>query len=173
MPLSWDAFLARYGPMARLIARSLARPPATADDLVQEALLALHEALAHEPGRFGELEHARNYFLRTVRNLALRGRRDAGRERPLEVEPPAVEPPAPAERLARERHELLARCLRELPEADRELIVARYYEGRTLQRLSAQLGIPLSTLYDREKALLALLRRRLARLEGVSEEAAR
>ena len=71
MRFSWDAFLARYGPLARLIARPLARPPATADDLVQEALLALHEALEREPGRFAGEEHARNYFLRALRNQAV------------------------------------------------------------------------------------------------------
>src|SRR5262245_7941188 len=133
MPLSWDAFLARYGPMARALARSLARPPASADDLVQEALLALHQALARDPERFEAPEHARNYFLRSLRNLALKARRGAGRERPLghalEGELRAADPGDPALREVRERHELLARCLRQLPEADQELIARRFLEG--------------------------------------------
>lgn len=169
MPLSWDAFLARYGPMARALARSLARPPLSADDLVQEALLALHQALARDPGRFAAPDHARNYFLRTLRNLALKSHRTAGRERPLHDGVP--DPSDPAARLVRERHETLARCLRELGAADRELVERRFLEGHTLERIARERGIPTSTLHDHEKALLAELRRRCARLAGGPEEA--
>lgn len=172
MLFSWDAFLARYGPMARTLARSLARPPTSADDLVQEALLALHRALQRDAGRFTAPEHARNYFLRAIRNLALKSRRSAGRERPLADELPATDPSDPAARAVHERHETLARCLRDLNESDRELLVRRFHDGHTLQRIARERGIPLSTLHDREKALLAELRRRCARLTDARDQEA-
>lgn len=171
MRFSWDAFLARYGPLARLIARPLARPPATAEDLVQEALLALHEALARAPERFADEEHARNYFLRALRNQAGKTLRRTGREQPLARELPVDGPDALELGLVRERHELVARCLAELPAPDRELLTRRILDGHTLQRIAAERGVPLSTLHEHEQALLAQLRQRCARLENRPEAA--
>lgn len=165
MLLSWDAFLTRYAPMARAIARHIVRPPATAEDVLQEAALALHRALSEEPDRFACPEHARNYYLRSVHNLALKSQRRAGREGPLEHEPPAVDADDPAARAVVERQEELARLLSELDPESRELIARRYLEHRTLAEISASTGVPVSTLHEREKALLARLRRRLTALD--------
>ena len=164
MPIAWDAFLARYRPVAIAIARSLARAPLAPEDVVQEAALGLHEALVKEPERFESAAHARNYFLRAVRNLALRSWRDGGREQALEREPLARAESDPADPLARAvlaRQHALARLLRELDPAARELITRRYLEHHTLARIAAETKVPISTLHDRERALLAELRRRL------------
>jgi RNA polymerase sigma factor (sigma-70 family) len=169
MPFSWDAFLARYGPMARLLARPLVRPPATPEDVVQEAALALHRVLQREPARFPDTADARNYFLRAVRNQALRSRRGA-REGPLEVELAGADPHDPAVRTLRERQAALGRLLVELDPAQREHVARRFLEGHTLARLAAESGIPISTLHDREKALLARLRRRLETLTATDQE---
>lgn len=165
MPISWDAFLTRYGPMARALAHPLVRPPATPDDVVQEAALALHRALAREPERFADHEHARNYFLRAVRNLALKSRRDAAREEPLAGELPATNPDDPAARETLLRQRALGRLLVELEPASRELIARRFLEHQTLVRIAQETNVSISTLHDREKALLAELRRKLAALE--------
>ena len=165
MQLAWDAFLARYGPMARALASGLARSAAQADDVVQEAALALHSALRREPERFASSEHARNYFLRAVRNLALKTQRAAPREGPLELEPPARDPDDPAATAVRERHEALGRLLRELDPAGRELIARRYLRRQTLAEIAADTGVPVSTLHSREQALLAALKRKLEALE--------
>jgi len=165
MSISWDAFLTRYGPMARALARPLVRPPATSEDVVQEAALALHRALARDPQRFEGHEHARNYFLRAVRNLALKSRRGAGREEGLARELPAADPDDPAARETLARQRALGRLLAELEPASRELIARRYLEHRTLAEIARETGVPISTLHDREKALLASLRARLAALE--------
>ena len=164
MPISWDAFLARYGPMARALARSLARPPATAEDIVQEASLALLHALARDPARFQGPAHARNYFLRAVRNLALRTHRGE-RVDELAVDPPAHDADDPAARTVLERQRALARLLGELEPAGRDLIRRRFLERQTLARIAQDTGVPLSTLHTREKALLAALRQRLEALE--------
>jgi RNA polymerase sigma factor (sigma-70 family) len=169
MPLSWDAFLTRYGPMARTIAHPLVRPPATPEDVVQEAALALHRALAREPERFADHEHARNYFLRAARNLALKSLRDGGREEPLAGELPArsTDDPAAAETLARQR--VLGRLLVALDPEGRDLIARRYLEHQTLARIAAETGVPVSTLHDREKALLRELRTKLDAAERALE----
>lgn len=165
MPFSWDAFLARYGPMARALVRPLVRPPATPDDVVQEAALALHRAMRREPERFPEAEGARNYFLRSVRNLARRSARDARREEPLGESIPmrAESDPTGQARLARRR--ALGKLLLELDPAGRELIARRFLAQQTLARIARETGVPISTLHDREKDVLARLRRRLDALD--------
>lgn len=165
MPFSWDAFLTRYGPMARALASQLVRPPATPEDVVQEAALALHRALARDPARFAEPAHARNYFLRAARNLALKSRRDARREEPLASEFPAANLDDPAARVTLARQRALGRLLAELEPQGRELIARRFLEHQTLAHIAQETGVPLSTLHDREEALLAALRRKLAALE--------
>jgi len=165
MPLSWDAFMTRYAPMARALAHPLVRPPATPEDVVQEAALALHRALAREPERFADHEHARNYFLRAARNLALKSRRDEAREEQLVSELPAANPDDPAARETLARQRALGRLLVELDPASRELIARRYLEHQTLARIAAETGVPISTLHDREKTLLAALRAKMSAAE--------
>jgi RNA polymerase sigma factor (sigma-70 family) len=165
MPISWAAFLTRYGPMARALASQLVRPPATSEDVVQEAALALHRALERDPARFAEPEHARNYFLRAARNLALKSRRDAKHEEPLARELPLVDADDPATRVTLARQRALGRLLAELEPAARELIARRFLEHQTLAHIAQETGVPVSTLHDREKATLTELRRRHAALE--------
>jgi RNA polymerase sigma factor (sigma-70 family) len=160
--------------MALAIARTLTRAPATPEDVVQEAALALHAAHARDPARFAGPEHARNYFLRAVRNLALRSARAAGREQPLASDPPAPEGDDPGARALLARQRALARLLLELDPAGRELIARRFLEHHTLARIAQETGVPISTLHDRERSLLAELRRKLeVELEkGDDQEAA-
>lgn len=162
MTFAWEAFLARYGPMARAIARPLVRPPATAEDVVQEAALALHRAAQAEPERFVSVEHARNYFLRSVKNLAARTGRRAGREAALEHDPAARDEAALC--ALEQRHEALASALSGLAPAARELITRRFLARETLAEIARASGVPISTLHERERAALAELRRHWQRI---------
>lgn len=161
MPFSWDAFLARYGPMARALARPLVRPPTTPEDVVQEAALALHRVLRREPERFPEPDSARNYFLRSVHNLARRSARDARREEPLADTLPVRDDADPDGRARLARQRTLGQLLLELDAPERELIARRFLAQHTLARIARETGVPISTLHDREKDLLARLRRRV------------
>ena len=163
---SWEAFLTRYRPRARAIAQSLAAPSTDPDDVVQEAAVALLKAARTAGGRLESPGHARNYFLRAVRNLASRSHRSAGRTEPL-VEEPAAGRPDPDAALVRERQRRLGRLLGELAPAERELVARRFLRRETLARISGETGIAISTLHSREKALLAKLRRRM---ESAKEE---
>src|SRR5262249_49164221 len=133
--------------------------------VVQEASLALHRAIEREPERFAEPEHARNYFLRTVRNLAQKSRRDERPAQPLAGELPAADAGDPEARAIARRQRALARILLELPPGARELIARRYLEHRTLAEIARETGVAISTLHDRERALLAELRARISVLE--------
>jgi RNA polymerase sigma-70 factor (ECF subfamily) len=148
--------------MARALARPLVRPPQSAEDVVQEAALALHRAVQAEPGRFASHEHARNYFLRSVRNLAARSVRGAGREAGFVEEPAARD--ESALRAVLRRQETLARVLEQLPPEARELVRRRFLAGETLADVARATGVPVSTLHDRERAALAELRRNWDRL---------
>ena len=155
--LSWDAFLTRYRPMARAIAGSLCAA-ADADDVVQEAFLALLTAWRKDPARFEGPGHARNYLLRTVRNLAASEQRARARVRPLELEPPARDDETLR---VLERQRYLAQLLEDLDGPERELVDRRFLRRETLAAISASTGIPVSTLHSRERALLVRLARKL------------
>lgn len=167
MQLSWPAFLARYGTMAHSIARAITGSTTEADDLTQEAVLALVRAEKEAPERFETDAHARNYFLRAVRNLALKSRRDGRPSRSLEEAGPAVarEGDPELERV-HERQRRLGLLVRELGPEERQLIVERFLQEKTLAELSTASGLPISTLHAREQAVLARLRRRLERDSG-------
>jgi len=165
--LPWASFLQRYRPVARAIAETLLGPGGDADDLVQEAALSLYAAWRKDPARFETTEHARNYYLRTVRNLAARSRE---RQRPTTVlaeDPPDCSTSASqaAELEARRTH--LGRLLRSLPHADRELVARRFLRRETLAQVSLATGVPVSTLHNRERGILKRLREEVQGIEAL------
>jgi RNA polymerase sigma factor (sigma-70 family) len=164
MSICWEAFLARYGPLALAMARSLVRPSVAPEDVVQEATVALLDALRREPARFESSEHARNYFLRSVRNLAMKTLRSRLPE-PLAADPPAPDPGDRAAELVRERQRALRGLIRELEPEARDFVARRFVERHTLARIAADTGVPLSTLHSRERTLLDRLRKRIEALE--------
>jgi RNA polymerase sigma factor (sigma-70 family) len=155
----WEPFLERYRGLARNVAAGILGGRDEAEDLVQEAAAALLAALRREPGRFASLEHARNYFLKTVRNLALKQHR---RTPPLQAddEIPATALDDDLDTL-QERRLRLRTALLSLSDDERDLIARRYHGLETLAQVSSDTGIPVSTLHSREQSILARLRRKL------------
>jgi RNA polymerase sigma factor (sigma-70 family) len=168
MPIAWESLLARYQELARNLAAGLLGRRDEADDVVQEAMLALVAAERAQPGRFATLEHARNYLLKTVRNLSLE-RRERRRD-PAQL----AEGDAPARGDAgelddwRERVAGLERAVEQLDPAGRELFESRFRARKTLAQIASETGVPISTLHSREKALLERLRRALERGGGAA-----
>lgn len=166
MSIPWETFLARYRPLARNMALGITGRAEDADDLVQEAATVLATAVQRDGQRFESLEHARNYFLATVRNLALKARE---RTIPMQtLDDTALELPVAGdvEREIRDRQMALQRALGELPDDDQELVRRRFLDHQTLREISAATGTSISTLHSRERAILDRLRRIMERQEG-------
>src|SRR5688572_19967297 len=159
MRIPWESFLARYSALAKNLAAGLSGSRDDAADIAQEAMLALLRAEREGGERFESMEHARNYFLRTVRNLALRSRARAARVEPLAELAPGSETRDGQDEAAVARLAALARALESLDLGSRALFDARLRERRTLAEISRDTGVPISTLHAREKALLERLRR--------------
>jgi len=172
MRIPWESFLARYRALGRNLAAGLTGSRDDADDVVQEAMLALLRA-ERDGERFATLEHARNYFLRAVRNLALRRRLSAANHEPLRESlgelafqsEPLPEFGGLASELEREKARLSAldAAVSGLEPDARALFESRLRERRTLAAISDETGVPISTLHSREKALLERLRRAVER----------
>ena len=171
------ANLERFRDYLRLLARLRIQPglraKIDASDVVQETMLEAHRDWEKFRGSVdGELMA----WLRRIlaNNLADafkaagRGKRDAGREQPLEgdlenssvriVEWVAAHHSTPSRRLSREEEALLlASALAQLPETQREAVELHHLQGLPLKELATHLG-------RSEPAVAGLLHRGLDRL---------
>src|SRR6266487_2732033 len=116
---------------------------ALAEDTVQEAFMKLH-------AQFDEVREPRRWLYRTVHNLALNQRRDAGKivplEQPKENGADAAETadpqPLPDEQIARmEGIGLVRLSLETLDERSRELIRLKFNEELSYKEIAALTGL--------------------------------
>ena len=124
--------------------------------MVQQTLLEAHRKREQfrgttEAERAAWLRQMLAFNLADARRHLGRARRDAGRERSLEQELEqssirlgswlAAEQASPSEQAVRHEQAVgVAAALGRLPEANREAVVLRYYEGLSLDEISARLG---------------------------------
>jgi len=139
------------------IAGQIVGESSTAEDTVQRAWFQARE---HPPRR---LTFA--WLARVVRNLALdevrrRDSQTAPVDLPEESWAPtdAASPEAIAVTL--ETYRELAGAVAELPEAQRQAVYLRYFEGRTPTELARSLGVPVATVKKRLERALDRLRSR-------------
>ncbi len=161
-PLPQDAELEAQGRMLRGLAGHLVADPATADDAVQEAWLA---ALQRRPDADRPLEP---WLKRVVRNTVARFKRGRVRAGQRERLVARAEKAPDAAGLA-ERGRLLRTLLDEvltLPEAEREAVLLRYYEGAPPRDIATRLGVPVEAVYRRLEHALERLRLRLDARHG-------
>jgi RNA polymerase sigma-70 factor (ECF subfamily) len=180
-PAAFDELFGRHREFLRLVVRLRMDPRlrarVDASDVVQEAQLdafrRLRDFLDRRPMPF------RLWLRRTVQERLLKvqrhleaGRRDAGREVPLPEESSLLLAgrvlaggSSPSQRLDRSE---TARRVREavaaLPEADREVLLMRHFEGLSNQEVAFLLGLDPATASKRHGR--ALLRLRQALLDG-------
>ena len=153
----------RLGRVAYGLALRIVRDAALAEDVVQEAFLALWRSA----GRFvAERGKARTWVLTLVHRRAvdLVRREELRRAEPLGAAPGAeAEAEAPHEQawLALQRAHV-QEALRKLPDQQREAIELAYYGGFTQAELANRLGEPLGTIKSRMFTGLARLRDLLA-----------
>ncbi len=160
---AFDQLYARYAPSAYGLAYRLTGQRLLAQDVVQEAFLALWRAPeAFDPGR-GVF---RSFFLSLVHHRAVdlirrEERMRARHDRAANLEPVADEDPAETvadeDFLARRRREVRA-ALADLSADQRQVLEMAYFGGMTQARIAERLHIPLGTVKTRTFAALRKLR---------------
>ena len=132
-------FFHRMGRRIRLYGLRHLRDPHAADDLTQQVLITTLEAL--RAGRLREPEKLASFVLGTCRMTVLDLRRNAQRrERLLDQfgsDLPAPAPPAEP----RIDHEQLTRCVQNLKERERSVIVMTFYDEQTAADLAQFLDV--------------------------------
>ena len=146
-PPGWETiealFAALESPLLSYALR-LAGDPGVAEDVVQEAFMRLH-------AQFDEVREPRRWLYRTVHNLALNHRRQAGKIVPLHppgegaslpANDPADPQPLPDEQIARwEGIGLVRLSLETLDDRSRELIRLKFNEELSYREISARTGL--------------------------------
>jgi RNA polymerase sigma-70 factor, ECF subfamily len=128
----------RMGPRIRLYGLRHLRSAAAADDLVQQVLLKMIEAL--RAGRLRESDKLAPFVLGTCRMTVLDLRRSARRQEQLLAEFGADlvpdQPPMP-----RLDGDQLARCFQTLKERERTVVVLTFYDEQSAAEAAGFLGI--------------------------------
>jgi RNA polymerase sigma-70 factor (ECF subfamily) len=178
----------RYRSYLLLLARGrldpLLRGKLDASDIVQQTLLEAHRGRRLFRGRTaGELAAwLRRILARNLANAARdlhRDKRDAAREQSLyaavEASSSALgawladDGPSPSEEAIRHERALgLANAIACLPDAQREAVVLRHWEGMSLEEIAARLGCSTSAVAGLLQRGLKNLRRRLDEKQGLS-----
>ena len=159
----------RYGPSAVALARRVARQPFLAEEVVQEAFLAVWRS----PEGYEESRGSvRSWLMGMVHHRAVDAvrREEAQRRRAEDVAGTTIgEVEDPAEQvieevdLPQERRAVRA-ALGELPEEQRQVIELMYFGGLSQSKIAERLSLPLGTVKSR--TLLGMRRLRSA-LEGL------
>ena len=151
----------RFGRVAYGLALRVVRDRHLAEDVVQEAFLAVWRSAERFVPERGK---ARTWFLTLVHRRAVDAVR---REEPRRGEPLEAAPEASGERTEDEAWLRLQRghvqaALKRLPDKQRETLELAYYGGFTQSELADRLGEPLGTIKSRMFSGLARLRDLLA-----------
>lgn len=163
---AFEALYRRYGAAAYGLARRVTGQEALAQEVVQDAFLALWRAPeAYDPSR-GTF---RSFFLSLVHHRAVdtvrreeRLRRRA--ERASNLEPSAGEDVAEGvvdEADLAHRRKRVLEALGDLPPEQRTVLEMAYFGGATQARIAEALGIPIGTVKTRTLAAMRKLRRAL------------
>jgi RNA polymerase sigma factor (sigma-70 family) len=159
----------RYGPTALGLATRVVRDPALAEEIVQEAFLAVWRAPAAYDTALGSV---RSWLMGIVHHRAVDAtRREAARrrrdeapvmaDRPIELEDDVIEEIDLPDQRRRVRE-----ALDLLPPTQREVVELMYFEGLTQSQISERLSVPLGTVKSR--TLLAMRRLRTTLAGGTS-----
>jgi RNA polymerase sigma-70 factor, ECF subfamily len=167
--LAFRELFARYAAIANALAFRLVRQAQVAEEIVQEAFLAVWR----NPERYDRTRGSvRSWLLGTVHHRAVDAvRREQAQRRRAEratavapaVEEDPVDDVVAAIDLPRDRR-LVRRALSELPDEQRDVIRRMYFEGLSQSQIAERTGLPLGTVKSRT---LLGMRRLRASLEGL------
>jgi RNA polymerase sigma factor (sigma-70 family) len=147
----------------RLVRRLVRRDDA--DDVEQEVYVA---ALQRPPRSLAAL---RSWIATTVRNVVAKNLRSAERRDARERIAAAPEPQPSSDALVArvELEEFLLRCVCELPEAERAVLLLRYFEDVPSPAIARRLGLGESTVRARLQRAIERLRAKLDERAGVRD----
>ncbi|MCI0439851.1 MAG: sigma-70 family RNA polymerase sigma factor [Chloroflexi bacterium] len=153
------AFYDRHARAALAVAYRVLGDRGAAEDVVQEAFIALwRSAESFDPDRGA----VRSWFLSIVRHRAIdvtRGRA-FGKER-ISLDDAQIEPRYPdawqqtAASLEKER---ILKAMDELPQEQREAVTLAYFDGYTQQEIAERAGVPIGTIKGRMRLAMKKLR---------------
>jgi len=154
----------RYGPVAKALALRVIRQPFLAEEIVQEAFLALWRA----PGSYrADRGSVRGWLMSTVHHRAvdLIRREEAQRRRIEEMDPTDALVEDVGETVTEEaalasRRAAAVAALGALPTEQRQVLEMMYYQGKSQSTIAGELGLPLGTVKSR--TLLGMRRLRTA-----------
>ena len=166
---AFRSLFARYAPSAKALAQRVVRQAHLAEEIVQEAFLAVWR---NPDGYDAQRGSVRSWLMGTVHHRAVdlvrreeahrrRGEQaivDAREEQADHAEDVAIDIDRPKEQ------ELVRSALRELPIEQRNVIEMMYFSGLSQTRIAERTGLPLGTVKSR--TLLGMRRLRAA-LEGI------
>jgi RNA polymerase sigma factor (sigma-70 family) len=154
---------ARYAPVAHALAFRLVRQAQVAEEIVQEAFLAVWRA----PERFDPARGSvRSWLMGTVHHRAVDAVRREQAQRRRADQAAALVPTVPEDPtddvlsaidLPRERR-LVQKALAGLPDEQRDVIQRMYFDGMSQSQIAERTGLPLGTVKSR--TLLAMRRLR-------------
>ncbi|HET6877110.1 MAG TPA: SigE family RNA polymerase sigma factor [Jatrophihabitans sp.] len=129
---------------------------ASAEDVVQDAFIALHR----RAGKLRDPDAALGYLRTTVlnRSRSVLRRRQVARKH-LKVAEPDFAPSADSEALLREEHRAALDAVRALPRHQREVLVLRYWSGLSEREIADTLGIAPGSVKSAASRGLAALQR--------------
>ena len=156
----------RYGDRVYGLAYKLLKNPVEAEDLTQEAFLALYEKDTYQPERGSLiaflLTWTRSRALDKLRSRNIKQRflqRWQSIARINQNNFNSIE-----EAVVNEQAELILEAMARLPEAEKQVLVLAYYEYLTQAEIAKHLNIPLGTVKSRSRQGLAKLRQALGKL---------
>ena len=163
---AFDLLYQRYGPAAYGLALRITAQENLAQEVVQDAFLALWRA----PEAFDPARGAfRSFFLSLVHHRAVdtvrrEERLRARTERAANLEPVHDEDVAEAvteDAFLGVRRKEVREALAALPADQRQVLEMAYFQGKTQVQISEEIGIPLGTVKTRTLAAMRKLRRTL------------
>ena len=129
----------RMAPRIRLYGLRHLRDEHAAEDLMQQVLITTIEAL--RAARLREPEKLASFVLGTCRMTVLNLRRGAQRKERLLEQYGADLMPAAHASMPRLDHDLLQRCVQNLKERERSVVVMTFYDERTGADVAGFLGV--------------------------------
>ena len=161
----------RYAPTAIALARRIVRQPFLAEEIVQEAFLAVwRDPKGYDEGRGS----VKSWLMGMVHHRAVDLVRREESQRRRAEDPRLIEPAAATEDVAEtvveqvgmpEEQRAVREALGELPQEQQQVIELMYFGGMLQSKIAATLGVPLGTVKSRTLLGMRKLRGALGGME--------